>query len=86
MRFLSVLTLLVAFAAPLTAQAQSGASILGGHATALRLTRAQALQAIEHAGYGSVTGLTLGPAGTWTALTSKGAVKVNLTGQVTRTP
>ena len=39
MRFLSIVTLLVAFAVPLTAQAQSGASVLGGQATALRLTK-----------------------------------------------
>ncbi len=86
MRFLVVSTFLVALAAPLAAQAQSGASVLGGQATAVRMTRAQALQAIERAGYGSVTKLTLGPTGTWTALTSKGAVKVNSAGRVTRTP
>ena len=85
MRALRVPILLVALGTPLAAQAQSGASILGGQATAMQLTRAQALRAIERAGYGSVTKLTIGPGGTWTALTSRGAVKVNAAGQVTHT-
>ncbi|WP_419760442.1 hypothetical protein [Acidisoma sp.] len=86
MRALWVSTLLLALATPLAAHAQSGASILGGQATTVQMTRDQALRAIEHAGYGPVTKLTLGPAGTWTAMTPKGAVKINIAGQVTRSP
>jgi hypothetical protein len=82
MRFLLVSTLLVAFAVPLAANAQSGGSALGGQATALRLTRAEALRAVEHAGYTGITKLALGPNGTWTALTSQGAVKVTVAGRV----
>jgi predicted porin len=86
MRMVWVPVLLVALAVPLAAHAQSGASILGGQTTAVELTRAQALRDIERSGYGSVTKLTLGPAGTWTAMTSRGAVKVNPAGQVTHMP
>ena len=86
MRVLWLPTLLLALAAPLSAQAQNGASILGGQTTAVRMTRAQALHAIERAGYGSISRLTLGSAGGWTATTSKGVVKVDASGHVARSP
>jgi hypothetical protein len=86
MRVLWIPTLLVALGAPLAAYPQSGASALQGQSTATQLTRGQALHDVEHAGYTSVTKLTLGPDGTWTAMTSRGAVKIDAAGEVTQTP
>jgi hypothetical protein len=85
MRALWTATILLTLAAPAAALAQSGESALGGQATAVQLTRQQALQDVERAGYTSVSKLVLGPDGSWTAMTAKGAVKVNAAGQVSKT-
>ncbi len=85
MRAVWLSAIVLTTAAPTAALAQSGGSALQGQATAMQLTRAQALRDVEHAGYSGVTKLVLGPDGSWTALTAQGAVKINVAGQVTRT-
>jgi hypothetical protein len=86
MHVLRVPTLLLVLGIPLTANAQTGESILQGQVTASELTRAQALRDVEHAGYTGVTKLVLGPDGSWTAMTSSGAVKIDPAGRVTQLP
>ena len=85
MRSLWISAMVIIVAAPLPALAQASESIMEGQATAVQLTRAQAMRDIEHAGYHNVSKLTLGEAGIWTATTERGSVKVNPGGQVTPT-
>ncbi len=86
MRALRISAALITLAAPVAAaQAQTAQSVLQRQAIAAQLTRQQALRDVERAGYTAVTRLTLGPDGIWTAMTARGAVKVNPAGQVTAT-
>ncbi len=86
MRALLLPALVMAVAAPAAAFAQTGQTALQGQATAVQLTRKQALRDLAHAGYTDVSKLALGPSGTWTAMTPKGAVKVNVAGEINRAP
>lgn len=82
MRPLWFYALALSFAAPAAALAQSGNTILQGQATAVSLTRQQALLDAERAGYTQISQLTLDPSGSWTALTPSGPITVDQSGQV----